>query len=313
MSSKPPSADEQAARDAIRAVEDVQKDVFEPNGRDTAPDWRMWMNDGRVTDVEVTTCPDGDAVRFFKALSDGGSSRARFDRRLSHGWTVFVSDHSPRYSKRLSARVLMAALCNTLASVEDLGGTPEEMAAEARLRLVDPETFFNRCGGWRALGEAQRKGMSFEDWCANDSDYWLPELLVDYYKHDRGSEIVHVSLVGEPEPLGTGKGIVKAVPSLVDGGVGHDSLVPAIQRAIDHKSEKRQLDDAPDLKWLAVMLKDIPGYQLGDTFGPRSQLPYPTLEGIAFDYFDAVWVASVHEDVVVRLSDGGRPASVTYV
>ena len=305
---------ERAAADAICAVVDVTRcERLEPPGHIKTPDWRMVLADGRVADVEVTTFIDGDALGFFKALSDGGSGREWPHRRLSQRWTVFVSDHSPRSSKRLSVKELMAALCDTLVFVEALCGTPEQMAAEAEMRLVDPETFFNRHGGWRAFGAAERNGVSFEDWCASGSGYWLPELLVDYYKGNRGSEIVHVNIVGEPEPLGAGKGMVKTIPSLGDGGAGYDSLVPAIQRAIDQKTAKRQLDDAPGLKWLAVMLDGIPGFQLGDTFGPRFQPPYPTLEGISFDYFDEVWVASVHEDVVLRLSDGGRPVSVTHL
>ena len=61
------------------------------------------------------------------------------------------------------------------------------------------------------------------------------------------------------------------------------------------------------MKWLAVMLDGIPGFQLGDTFGPRSQPPHPTLEGLSFTYCDEVWaIANEAEDfVVLRFSDGG--------
>ena len=42
MSDKKPREDEQAAADAICAVVKlVEPPEFEPNGRDTAPDWRM--------------------------------------------------------------------------------------------------------------------------------------------------------------------------------------------------------------------------------------------------------------------------------
>ena len=296
MSRTEVSGTEQGAVDAIGAVVDVAHcERLKPLGHIKTPDWRMWMPDGRVADVEVTTRTDGDALGFFKALSDGGSGREWPHQRLAHRWTVFVSDHSPRFSKRLSVKALMAALCNTLASVEVLCGTPEQMAAEAEMRLVNPETFFNRHGGWRALAAAERNGVSFEDWCAGGSGYWHPELLVDYYKRGRGSEIVHVSVIGEPEPLGAGKGMVKAIPTTGDGGVGYDSLVPTIQQAIDMKTEKRQLDNAPGLKWLAVMLEGIPAFQLGDTFGSHSPLPHPTLD-VSFDYLDEVWAIASHAE-----------------
>lgn len=52
VSQKQPRADEQAAADAISAVEDLAADpCYEPNGRDTAPDWRLRMTDGRVVDM----------------------------------------------------------------------------------------------------------------------------------------------------------------------------------------------------------------------------------------------------------------------
>ena len=67
MSEKKPSGSEQDAADAIRSVEELLKPPeFEPNVRDTAPDWRVTMTNGRVADVEVTTRTDGDAMSFFE-------------------------------------------------------------------------------------------------------------------------------------------------------------------------------------------------------------------------------------------------------
>ena len=54
----------------------------------------------------------------------------------------------------------------------------------------------------------------------------------------------------------------------LDGGGGHDSLVPVLQRAINNKKAKNQFQDSPGLKWLAVMLDGIPSFQLRETFGP---------------------------------------------
>ena len=59
VSEKEPSPSEQAAADAISAVEDlVAEPCYEPNGRDTAPDWRMKLTGERVADVEVTRAAD---------------------------------------------------------------------------------------------------------------------------------------------------------------------------------------------------------------------------------------------------------------
>ena len=298
---------EKAGLEVVRAVVDVARyERLVPFGNGGTPDWRVWMADGRIADVEVTTCPDGEGQSFFKALSDDGSGREWLDARLSHKWTVMMSDPSARFSERPLAKELAAALCATLVSVEAVRAAPQQMAAEATRRLAAPAIFLHRYGGWRALAQEFHAGVSIADWCAERSGYWLPELLLDHILTGYGGyELVHVEVIDEPELLGEGMGTVKTIPALLDGGFGHDSLVPAIQRAVDQKTEKRQLDNAPGLKWLAVMLDGIPGFQLGHTFGSRSHSPHPTLDGITFPYFDEVWVASMHGDVVLRLSGGG--------
>ena len=91
-------------------------------------------------------------------------------------------------------------------------------------------------------------------------------------------------------------------------------LVPPIQECIDDKTSDAQLDAAPDLKWLAVMLEGEPPTLLNEFFGPDALSPYPILDGISFDYFDEVWVVArtrIGEDgkeglVVLRLSESGR-------
>ena len=94
---------------------------------------------------------------------------------------------------------------------------------------------------------------------------------------------------------------------------GHGLLVSAVQHCIQHKTKKRQLDNAPDLKWLAVVLDGIYAYQLKNLYnGPLSQPPHPVLD-ITFDYFDDVWAIArtrIGKDltegfVVLRISEGG--------
>ncbi len=144
------------------------------------------------------------------------------------------------------------------------------------------------------------------EWCSKHSAYWLPELLQKHIITGYGDyRLVHVEVIGEPKLIGAGKGTVKTIPALLDGGGGHDSLVPVIQRAINQKRAKMQFRDSPKLKWLVVMLDGIPGFQLGDTFGQRSQSPHPALV-ITFDYCDEVWAIAREAEsfVVVRLYDG---------
>ncbi len=63
-----------------------------------------------------------------------------------------------------------------------------------------------------------------------------------------------------------------------------------IQKCINDKTGDAQLDNAPDLRWLAVMLEMEPASLLNEFFGPDSPSPHPSMDAIAFDYFHEVWV-----------------------
>ncbi len=97
------------------------------------------------------------------------------------------------------------------------------------------------------------------------------------------------------------------------GWVYHERLVPPIQKCIDHKANGPWLDDAPDLKWLAVMPEGETFWLFKDFFGPGSPSPPPTLEGVSLYGFDEVWVVirtQIGRDnkegfAVLRLSEGG--------
>ena len=163
------------------------------------------------------------------------------------------------------------------------------MASEADQQLISPEAYFNRQEGWRSVGAARRRGVPFEDWC-DGSDYWYPRLLVDYYRDSRTTP--DVSVLGEPKMLGQGRGMVKTIPSRGDAASGCDGLAPAIQEAIDNKTEKGQMDDAPGLKWLTVLLEDMPGMQLWGNFGPGAIGQPPELDDISFTYFESALTVS---------------------
>ena len=100
MKEKPPSESEKAGRDAIRAIENVQREKFEPNGRDTAPDWRMWTTDehiadGREVDVEVISSTNRDVREFIHALLRDGKAKTKKDPRLAWEWTISLGDLEP--------------------------------------------------------------------------------------------------------------------------------------------------------------------------------------------------------------------------
>ena len=311
MSGNEPSEAENAGLEAVRGVVDVTDHKrLEPSGKtgEKTGDWRVWTADGRIADVEVTTCTDRDAAEFFNALHHRGLPRVRKDKRLSHRWTVWVSDHSPRWSERHLVTELRKAICNRLVFVEAAGGTPEQMAHTAQRELIDPQAFFNGPNGRQAIWSIVRRRIALEDWLADGapgSGYWYPPLLLDY--HNGGPCPLRVGVIGVPEPLGEGKGLVETHGTAGESGTGHGSPAPAIQHCIVDKTEKRQLDEAPDRKWLAVMLDGIPGFQLTHQFGLHSQPPQPTLDGISFTYFHEVWAIAREAEnfVVLRLSDGG--------
>ena len=270
-----PRVDEQAAADGISAVVKlVEPPEFEPNGRDTAPDWRITMTCGRVADVEVIRSTDEDATWFMQSLAPDGSPRVKPDARLSHEWTILVSDQSPATNRGLGLRNLMDAVCNTLASVESEHYSPEQMKEIAR---------------------------------------WELRLNADAGLYFGGSRYIYV--LKEPHHVGDGHGSVSTHGSASHGGgaIHSERLIPPIQECIDHKASDAQLDDAPDLKWLAVMPEGEPAWLLMDFFGPNAPSPPPRLDAISFDYFDEVWVAVrtfLGEDrkegfVVLRLSEHG--------
>ena len=275
VSRKAPRVDEQAAADAIRAVESVAEDpIYEPNGRDTAPDWRLRMTDSRVVDMEVTLCTDEDAKWFMQSLAPKGKARCKRDDRLSHRWTISVSDSNPSRKDRPIGK-LMKAVHDVLASVEREGGTPSQMRETAKSELLLAPEVARYCedSGHIRVEEPQRVGD--------------------------GNGVVRsygVTLGGYYEDL-----------QLLLG--------PVQERINekDKKIDKQLLAFAADLRWLAVTLEGIPAALLNDLFGPGSPSPRPSLNSLSWDHFNEVWLVAgsrIGEDrkegfVVLRLSEGG--------
>ena len=190
-------------------------------------------------------------------------------------WTIVVSDLSPTANRGLGLRNLLYSVRDTLASIESEHYSPEQMREIAR---------------------------------------WERHLNEDAGHYVGGSR--HIYVVKEPHHVGDGRGSVSTHGSASWGGgaIRYERLIPPIQKCIDHKEGDARLDDAPDLKWLAVMPEGEPAWLLNDFFGPDSPSPPPRLDPISFDYFDEVWVAVrtfLGEDrrdgfVVLRLSEGGN-------
>ena len=101
----------------------------------------------------------------------------------------------------------------------------------------------------------------------------------------------------------------------------YPELVDAVQTAIDRKTKKQQMQNAPDQKWLMVLVEGMAAFWLNHYFGigpgsrcyDRGTQQHPPVEGIAFDYFDEVWVYSLNGSVVLRLSDGGTQCTVHHI
>ena len=230
---------------------------------------------------------------FFAALTDSdGSPRAWPDGRLSHRWPVLVLDRSPGDNKkRRPLETLIGELGTTLVLVEDCGGTPQQMARTAQDAIDQPTMFVGRHSPM-ALVVTERPGL---------------------HLYDNGQHSQNLRVAGVPELVGPGSGCVETYASAIKSGAGYGAMITAIRSCITKKSARGQLDAAPDLRWLAVVLDGMPGFQLRHHFGGESRMSPPELDGIAFDYFDEVWAvtsAPIGEDrtegfVVLRLFKPG--------
>ena len=84
-------------------------------------------------------------------------------------------------------------------------------------------------------------------------DYWLVEDIVDWYL--KGIAPRRVMAI-RCKPARTDDGHIRTFVSAAKGGVASrvDALVPAVQRCVSKKHQ--QLQGAPDLRWLVVVLDD---------------------------------------------------------
>jgi len=109
------------------------------------------------------------------------------------------------------------------------------------------------------------------------------ERLAQLHEHEQ--VIPRVRLTAPPSPATDGAGYVYTLGSVAREGTWDDFkvLLDAIQVCVDRKTEDNELVDAPDLKWLVVLIGDGNGvWQLNDHFGPYADPPYP------FEVFETV-------------------------
>ncbi len=314
---------------AVRLVgefEDVVRvERLEPDGSPTA-DWRLAMADGRAADVEVTWDTNEAGRRFESQLAeehaDESALRRRRSRRewpdprLSMAWSVRVYDHAPA-SNRRPLKELVAALIAVLVDVEDAGGTPQQMLEAARQRLVDPQEHFGRHDWLSDRRASSTPSADFGDFMlqwGRDTGYWYPQQLVDSFESP--PRRVHVLKVSESDT--PRRGVVRTSPAVPDPAWGeYEHMLATVQRHIDKKTTQAQMENAPGLKWLFVVLDDkMAAVQLDDYFGPACQelevserCPYQVLDRIRFDYFDEVWITGrAFQDrshIVLRLFKSG--------
>lgn len=295
MNGNEPSEAEQAGLEAVRAVVEVTDHKrLESSGKrgEKTPDWRVWMADGRVADLEVTTFTDRDIRSFSAQLHDkDGSIKTWSDERLSCEWTVFVFDRDPGTNKkRRPLEKLVECLVSTLAVAEAAGGTPQQMVSRARAAL---------------------DGSPLDSLASDTTVAVTGSPGLQIYDGDHSQNLY---LPNAPQLAGHGRGSVALVPFVGPRDFAdHGLMVSAVQHCIDRKTKKRQMDNAPGSKWLAVSLDGIYAFHLKNLYdGPFSQPPHPTLD-ITFDYFDEVWAIArtrIGKDmtegfVVSRISDGG--------
>ena len=245
---------------AVRGVEDVTYHRRLAPGKEPTPDWRVKMADGRVADIEVTEVTDGQA-RSLRSQLTSSDNRARewSAPGLAHDWSIGVTFMSPEVGER-PAKELVAAAVAVLKEAEDIGSIPEEMADIARERLIYPDDFLDRFPWVTSYQQAHQEGISREDWATKYSGYWYPQLLTDHLSGRPTERGVYV--LKAPVPVSDRAGTVRTYPSPSEGSAQYEALLSAIQNGIIHKTTKRQMDNSPGLKWLAVVLEGIAARQL---------------------------------------------------
>lgn len=119
-------------------------------------------------------------------------------------------------------------------------------------------------------------------------------------------------------PEQANEGMVRATAAVLNPVFGeYQYMRSTVQKCINTKTARGQMEHAPDLKWLFVVLDDdMAAVQLDDHFGPACEeldpserCPYGVLDRLRFDYFDEVWISGrafqTGDHIVLRLFKTG--------
>ena len=298
MGTGSPDRIEEAAVEAIGKVEQVDHcERLDDRQPGNTPDWRLTLSDGRVADVEVTRATDEAERGLFGAVrTKEGSVKEWPSAKLSYRWMVMVDDRDPAYNKtRRPLNKVAEAAFAILADVERMGGAPDQMAHHASTLFNGGDVFFRS---------------------SEDTITMMGSGGLQIHDGRRSQRLV---VCAPPEWIGPGKGSVELHPMALVSSVGCEALVSDVQEAINKKTKKQQMGQAPDLKWLAVIVEGLAAFQLKEYFGPGSIFfdhatqQHPPLGVITFDYFDEVWVCSLNRPVMLRLFDGGAQTTVHHL
>lgn len=326
MSEDDSTVEERLAIRLIRKFEDlVDVKRLEPPGSEPIADWRV-RADTWEADVEVVWATNEAGRKFESQLAEEHDDKAALvrrrsrkewpDSRLSLVWDVRVYDHSPEDNRR-PVRELVEALIEVLVDVEAAGGEPELMVKAAQDRLVDPQDHIDRHDWGTAWQRASARGLSYEKFLlqwGRQTSYWYPQLLVDC----DGAFPRRVLVWRTLEPEGSGGGMVRTSPAVPDSAWGeYEHMLATVQDCIKAKTDQRQMENAPGLRWLFVVLdNNMAAVQLDDYFGPACEeldpserCPYRVLDRLRFDYFDEVWITGrafqTGDHIVLRLFKTG--------
>ena len=288
------TANEWAALEVVRFVEEVTRHKrLEPSGRGDTADWRVWMADERVADVEVTLITDEHTNSLMAATHNRKWPAAG----LSYEWNVWTAfADGPGRDRDFDA--LVAELEGVLRRVEAEGGDTREILERAN-ELLDPQRYMVPDESWLGDRTLPRSTAHREAFLRANCDYWLVQDIVDWYL--TGIDPRRVMAI-RCETAGTDGGHIRTFVSTAEGGVVSrvDALVSAAQRCISEKHQ--QLQGAPDLRWLVVLLDDgLPEMQLQRAFSEDSPFESAAesadglghlaqLGDIKFPGIDEVWV-----------------------
>ena len=275
------TVEERLAVRLIRKFEEVvHVERLEPPGSVPTPDWRVTTADGRVADVEVIWAAN-EAGRGFKSqFYVEKTDETGRKRRCRREWP------DARLSWMWDVRVYALT-----------GSVSRKQTARKLVEKLIP-----------VLAEVEAEGGTPEEMASRADDK-----LYD------PASTCSVRVLRSPHiPRQPGEGMVRTSAVPLNPVFGdYEYMLSTVQKCIYAKTSKRQMESAPSLRWLFVVLDDMAAVQLDDYFGPACQEldpsernPYHVLDALTFDYFDEVWITGrafqSRDHIVLRLFKTGH-------